>query len=53
MNVDLHEFRDPGNKLFGEGKPSKAEPILKEVIHGNPDLKEAENYLRLLNKEEK
>ncbi len=52
MNVDLHEFRDPGNKLFGEGKPSKAEP-LKEVIHGNPDLKEAENYLRLLNKEEK
>ncbi len=53
MNFDLHELRDPGNKLFGEGKPSEAEPILEEAIHSKPDLKEAENYLRLSNKEEK
>lgn len=48
MNPDLQELYDLGNKLYGEGKFTEAEPIFNEVIKINPRYADVHNKLGVI-----
>ena len=48
MNPDLQELYDLGNKLYGEGKLTEAEPLFQEVIRINPRYADVHNKLGII-----
>ena len=48
MDRSIHELHDLGSQLFEEGKYSEAEPILRDVIGGNPKYADVHNKLGVI-----
>jgi tetratricopeptide (TPR) repeat protein len=48
MNSDLQELYDLGTRLYGEGKFTEAEPVLREVIKINPGYADVHNKLGVI-----
>jgi tetratricopeptide (TPR) repeat protein len=48
MNSDLQELYDLGTRLYGEGKFTEAEPVLREVIKINPGYADVNNKLGVI-----